>query len=387
MNGLRYILKSSAKPIVQSILDFWRHSLSREETTAFLQDSAVYEEQDEPIDLPAYQASKIGRKDSLGVSGFRNPEYLQTNFVGYEKEYVWKLERNDQIKRLSLCSSGAVLINNKTLLDLDFGAASGYRDFPLKPTEIHFPLVIAPWSHLSKLGYFDFLFFIFTKVCLIEKVLGPEVLANAKLCYPILNTKFETEYFSKLGIGRDALIDTKNRTRITADCVILSNNQSRCGRVSPSNVALLRQRFLPSEPVAAHRRLFLLRKDTRCIINQDEVIDLINQYGFEIIPDCYRTVDEQIQLFRQAAVIVTPHGAALANLAWCSPGTEVIEFFDGSYTRPGYYHLCRLLDLKYDCLIDQREGDAPHMANQYNNMRVDVGLLEKKLNKVFALLA
>ncbi|MGI8932866.1 MAG: hypothetical protein ACR2FS_02220, partial [Phormidesmis sp.] len=159
-----------------------------------LQDSAVYESKDAPIELPAYP---IDESNSLSVNGFRSPEYMNTNCIDYETDYVWKLQRGGKIKQLSLCSSGSVLVNNKILINLDFGATSGYRDFPVKLRRLHFPLVIAPWSHNASIGYFDFLLQILTKFCLVEKALGSDVLAKAKLCYPILNTQFEREYLTK----------------------------------------------------------------------------------------------------------------------------------------------------------------------------------------------
>ncbi len=309
---------------------------------------------------------------------------METPYIDYEKEYVWKLSRGGNVTKLSLCSSGTTLINDRVLLNLDFGTTSGYRDLPLKHNRLHFPVVIAPWSHMAQLGYYDFLFAILTKFCLIEKVLGSDMLAKSKSCYPLFNTQFETEYLSKLGIGRSDLIDTRSRTRITADAVILANNQSCFGRISPSNISLLRQRFLPTEPTASQRKLFILRKHTRRVSNQDEVIDLVSQYGFEIIPDSYRTVDEQIELFRQAAVVVAPHGAALANLVWCSPGTEVIEFFNGSYSPPCYYYLCRILNLRYDCLIDYTKGYDSYMPYKTDDIDVDLEVLKRKLARIFA---
>lgn len=380
INIFLYAAKSYLKPIVESVLDFWRHSLSREETVEFLKDSAVYEEQDDPIEMPAYQ---VDEENFLSVNAFRSPEHMETNWIDYDKEYVWKLERGGKIKQLSLCSSGTVLVNNNTLLNLDCGTTSGYRDLPIKPSGIHFPLVIAPWSHIVKLGYFGFLFMVVTKFCLIEKALGSDILAEAKLCYPAVGSKYELEYLSKLGVGRDALVDTKSRTRITADCMVLSNNQSSFGRISPSNVSLLRQRFLPQDFVASHRKIFLLRKSTRRVSNQDEVINLVSQYGFEIIPDTYRTVDEQIRLFREAAVIVTPHGAGLANLIWCNPGTRVIEFFNGSYHRPTFYYLSSLLGLRYGCLVDYTKGSISYRGCHATDIQVDIGLLRKKLDQIF----
>ena len=376
---LLYAAKSYAKSVAKYLLDFWRHALNRAETISFLEGSAVYEKQDEPIELPTYPVSE---KHFIKVNAFRSPEYMNTDWIDYEKEYVWKLRRGSQIKQLSLCSSGGTLVNNKTLLDLDFGATAGYRDFPFKPNKLHFPVVIAPWSHLGRLGYFDFLFAVLTKLCLVEKVLGAETLRTAKLCYPILHTQFESEYLHKLGVSLDQLCSTRSETRITADCVVLSNNQSCLGRVSPTNLSLLRQRFIPSEPVALQRKLLLLRKYTRQIANQDEVIDLVRQYGFEVIPDSHRTVDEQIHLFRQASVIMAPHGAALANLVWCCPGTQVVEFLNSNYSPPFFLYLCRLLDLEYDCLVDCTKGHVSHVMNKTDNVRVDIKLLKEKINQI-----
>ncbi|MGB7315541.1 MAG: glycosyltransferase family 61 protein [Nodosilinea sp.] len=379
--ALLYTAKNYAKSVAKSILDFWRQALNREETISFLEGSAVYEEQDEPIKLPAY---RVNEKHFIKVNAFRSSKHMNTDWIDYEREYVWRLERSSKVKHLSLCSSGSILINNKILIDLDFGATAGYRDFPFKPDKLHFPVVIAPWSHLGRLGYFDFMFLVLTKLCLVEKVLGPEILRTAKLCYPALYTQFESEYLSKLGISRNTLVDTRSETRVTADCVILSNNQSCLGRVSPTNLSLLRQRFMPPEPVTPKRKLLLLRKHTRRLVNQAEVVDLVRQYDFEIISDTYRTVDEQIQLFRQATVIIAPHGAALANLVWCSPGTQVVEFLNGNYSPPFFCYLCRLLDLRYDCLVDYTKGHLSHVMHKTDNVRVDIELLKKKMNQISA---
>lgn len=37
--------------------------------------------------------------------------------------------------------------------------------------------------------------------------------------------------------------------------------------------------------------------------------------------------EEQIQMFAEATLVVSPHGSGLYHLIWCSPGTRVIEIF------------------------------------------------------------
>ena len=56
---------------------------------------------------------------------------------------------------------------------------------------------------------------------------------------------------------------------------------------------------------------------------------------------------EQIAVFRHARVIVSPHGAGLANLVFCRPGTRVVEFFQRAYVNPCFWRLAALQGLDY----------------------------------------
>jgi capsular polysaccharide biosynthesis protein len=51
------------------------------------------------------------------------------------------------------------------------------------------------------------------------------------------------------------------------------------------------------------------------------------------------SVAEQIRTFAGASVIVSPHGAALANLVFASPGCTVIELFPPGCVLPDYWRL------------------------------------------------
>jgi capsular polysaccharide biosynthesis protein len=50
-------------------------------------------------------------------------------------------------------------------------------------------------------------------------------------------------------------------------------------------------------------------------------------------------VTEQIRAFAEATVIVAPHGAALANLTFASPGAAVVELFPAGCLLPDYWRL------------------------------------------------
>jgi capsular polysaccharide biosynthesis protein len=71
-----------------------------------------------------------------------------------------------------------------------------------------------------------------------------------------------------------------------------------------------------------------------------------------------RSLAEQMSLFAGADAVVAQHGAALANLVWCRPGTAVVEI-EHVRPRPAYFgDLARAMDLRR-ARIRQDDDHAP----------------------------
>ena len=49
------------------------------------------------------------------------------------------------------------------------------------------------------------------------------------------------------------------------------------------------------------------------------------------------SVQEQIDVFSGAEVIIAPHGAALTNITFSRPGVRVLEMFAGAYVHLGLW--------------------------------------------------
>ena len=64
---------------------------------------------------------------------------------------------------------------------------------------------------------------------------------------------------------------------------------------------------------------------TRKIHNVEQVKALLARYDFETVYLEGMKVAEQIMLFQSAEFVIGVHGAGLANLLFCEPGTNVIE--------------------------------------------------------------
>ena len=91
------------------------------------------------------------------------------------------------------------------------------------------------------------------------------------------------------------------------------------------------------------RRLFIDRESSssKRIVNQKELMEVLIKYDFEIFKPEDHSVLEQISTFRNSDFIIGAHGAALANLMFCKPQTNVIEirsrFHTGSFSAPYVY--------------------------------------------------
>src|SRR5215213_3440718 len=75
------------------------------------------------------------------------------------------------------------------------------------------------------------------------------------------------------------------------------------------------------------RKIFLTRrKGLRALGNREELEQLLLEHNFEVVELDGATLDFQIELFSQAAIVVAPTGAALTNMLFCRPGTKIIIF-------------------------------------------------------------
>jgi capsular polysaccharide biosynthesis protein len=74
--------------------------------------------------------------------------------------------------------------------------------------------------------------------------------------------------------------------------------------------------------------------------------------------------EEQINLFRNARVIVAPHGAGLANLVFCRAGTKVIEFFNRSYLHWCFWQLASINNLDYRPIVPLSSEPITHAMDK-----------------------
>lgn len=145
------------------------------------------------------------------------------------------------------------------------------------------------------------------------------------------------------------------------------------GQLTPSTVRLLDEFTeplrLPSSPFG--ERLYISREKAkrRRVANDSELWTELASHGFVKLHLEELTWTQQITAFRAAKVLVAPHGAGLANLVFCRPGTKVIELFHRSYVSPLYWQIAALKKLDYHPIVP--DGEEP-LAQTPEANRLDI---------------
>ncbi len=109
-------------------------------------------------------------------------------------------------------------------------------------------------------------------------------------------------------------------------------------------------------------RLYITREGARRrrVANEPELWAKLQAAGFAKVRLEQLTWPEQINAFRHARVVVGPHGAGLANLAFCAPGTRVVELFHRAYVAGGFWRLADLRGLDYRPVVPAGNEPLAH---------------------------
>ena len=133
------------------------------------------------------------------------------------------------------------------------------------------------------------------------------------------------------------------------------------------------------------KRIYVSRNDARLrrVLNEKSFMPKLESLGFQCAILAEMPIARQVALFRQAEIVVAPHGAGLAHIAWCKPGTKIIEFFPSPAGPRGrvrnatydYWLLSQLLGLDYTCQL------AGPIETRNDGFSIDEGLLTSTIEE------
>ncbi|WP_300004147.1 glycosyltransferase 61 family protein [Anabaena sp. AL09] len=169
---------------------------------------------------------------------------------------------------------------------------------------------------------------------------------------------FQRETLNLLQIPENKQININQSHHIQASKLIVPSFPASVAWMPKWTCEFLKHHFLIPEYVKntpSQQRIYITRNlaKSRRILNEDEILNLLQSYGFTVVTLESMSVLEQAALFSQAEIIISPHGSGLTNLVFCQPETKVIELFAPNYVYHCYWWLSNLIGLDYYYLLGE----------------------------------
>jgi hypothetical protein len=172
--------------------------------------------------------------------------------------------------------------------------------------------------------------------------------------------KFHIKSLLSLGISRDRMVEFDGNEAWTLENLWWQPPAVHPDDQTPDALQWIGKRISESIPVLDSEkpgRIYVSRREpvTRVICNEQEFVRDLERKGFRVCVLENLPFEEQVRLFRNAELVVAPHGAGLTNLIFSKPGTPVVEIHAKGYERRHYWDLCEELGHEYRFYLGEAE--------------------------------
>ena len=149
-------------------------------------------------------------------------------------------------------------------------------------------------------------------------------------------------------------------------------------RFRPELLQLIPEAFGVTGADTPHRKVLIsrLKASRRRLVNEDEVWSLLEPLGFERVFMEEMTFAAQVQLMRETAVLVAPHGAGLTNMLFCPRGAQIVEIADLGFPNPNFYAVASAMGHDYWLIPAESLGDLRPLDK---DLRVDPAAIREIL--------
>jgi len=200
-----------------------------------------------------------------------------------------------------------------------------------------------------------------------------------KLTHP-----FQYESLNMLDFPMDKLIQVdRDDFHLIADRLVVPAVPVNLGKSPKWAYQFIHKRLKEDHVIpkkSGYERIYISRQDAfaRFVINEDEVMNYLQQKGFTRVVTTPLSTIEKISLFSAAEVIVSPFGSNNANLAFCNPGTKVIEMSPITVVDDYFWKISNYAQLDYYEMVCDIEL-PPKPIGGIDNLIVDINKLAQVL--------
>lgn len=175
-----------------------------------------------------------------------------------------------------------------------------------------------------------------------------------QILFPRFHSAITEEIITRAGIPRHKLVRIGRREQFVCKTLIQPSFPGPLACTPPWVLDFYRRLFPPAASPRT-RRLYFPRRENRQPYNEAALARRLAAHGFETIdPENTSHLRDRLA---EASHVVGVHGAGLANLVFCAPGTRVLELMpteiSAHYNRWFYYTLCASGRMPYGVVIGQ----------------------------------
>ncbi|MEG4988054.1 tetratricopeptide repeat protein [Microcoleus sp. BR0-C5] len=183
--------------------------------------------------------------------------------------------------------------------------------------------------------------------------------------------QFQRESLRIMGIPEEKVLESDRLPHIQATELIVPSFAGYLGWPSGWAMDFLRREFLKGilPSFSYPRRIYISRSKARYrrVLNEEDVVEVLENFGFVSIFPESMSLAEQIAHFYHAEVIVAAHGSGLTNTIFCSQGTKVIELVSPHYISHYYWGISQYLQLEHYFLAGEAFECYPIRQLMYQN--------------------
>lgn len=151
----------------------------------------------------------------------------------------------------------------------------------------------------------------------------------------------------------------------------LTNNQS--GFMPKENIEYVKDTVISGfniEPATNKRKIYISRSQTkrRKLLNESEIEEFLSQKGVEIIYAEKLSFKDQVRIFSEAELIISPHGAGLSNIIYSSDAM-IIEIHPANFVQTHYCMLSSACNHNYNCFIANNLDSNKNFTIEINEFK------------------
>ena len=167
------------------------------------------------------------------------------------------------------------------------------------------------------------------------------------------SSKYKLETLKTLNVTTEKFHFIEEGNHIKTDYLVFVDTI----RYHTEGTSFLKEYFNVDKLKNPNKLIFISREQAgfRKIIDQEKLFDFLKEFGFEKVILENLTVHEQAKIVAETKFIVSPHGAGLANIAFCNPKTVLFEIVPDEYANINYWFHSNFLGINYYSYISKSQ--------------------------------